>query len=135
MTELLPTYSLEELNGIGHALGRGSRVVVVTGPSTMTKPTEASILATAKEVEAREIKAYDDAAPTVPLMTSAPPAGAVTTTRTVPEIGVTEWTLKNGVRVIVTTFADGTTYVDKACGCLGYEGRAHDSLSCPTLPR
>ena len=34
-------------------------------------------------------------------MASAPPPGAVTATRTLPEIGVTEWTLKNGVRVVV----------------------------------
>lgn len=100
--ELLPTYTLEEMNGVGKALSRGgSHVVLVAGPATMTKPTEAEILATAKEVEARDIKPYDDAAPTAPLMAESPAPGPVKATRTVPEIGVTEWTLANGVRVIL----------------------------------
>jgi len=95
--------------------------VTVTGPATMTKPTEAAILATTKDVEARDIKPYNDAAPSVPLMASTPTPGAVVATRTIPEIGVTEWTLKNGVRVVVkptdfkndevrmTAFASGGT--------------------------
>jgi hypothetical protein len=37
---------------------------------------------------------------------------------------------RNGVRVLVTTFHDGTTHVDAACSCFGYDGRAHNSMSC-----
>jgi zinc protease len=99
--KLLPTYTLDELNRLGKSLGSGSRVVAITGPATMTKPTEAAILATTKDVEAREIKPYEDAPPTAPLMTTAPTPGPVVATRTIPEIGVTEWTLKNGVHVVV----------------------------------
>ncbi len=119
--ELLPTYTLEELNGIGKALAHGSRVVTVAGPSTMTKPTEAQILATTKDVEARDLKPYDDGAPTAPLLAETPKPGKVVSTRAVPELGVTEWTLANGVRVILkptdfkndeiemTSFAPGGT--------------------------
>jgi zinc protease len=101
VTELLPTYTLEELNGLGKELGRGSRVVTVTGPATMAKPAEAQILAATKTVEARDIKPYDDAAPTAPLMATTPTPGTVQSTRTIPEIGVTEWTLSNGARVVL----------------------------------
>jgi zinc protease len=100
-TELLPTFTLDELNGLGKSLAVGSHVISVTGPATMTKPTEDALLATMKDVESRDIKAYDDAAPTVPLMAEKPTPGPVVATRTIAEIGVTEWTLKNGVHVVV----------------------------------
>ncbi|MGO8997295.1 MAG: M16 family metallopeptidase [Polyangiaceae bacterium] len=101
VTKYLPTYTLDEMNGLGKALAVGSRVVTVSGPATMIKPTEEAILATMKEVEGRDIRAYDDAVPTVPLMADKPTPGPVVATRTIPELGVTEWTLKNGVRVVV----------------------------------
>jgi zinc protease len=119
--KLLPTITLEELDRLGNALATGSRVVAVTGPATMTKPTEAAILATTKEVEARDIKAYEDTPPTTTLMATLPTPGPVVATRTIPELGVTEWTLKNGVRVVakptdfkkddvrMTAFANGGT--------------------------
>jgi zinc protease len=98
--DLLPTLTLEELDGIGKSLALGSRVVTAAGPSTMTKPTDAAILATTKEVEGRDIQPYRDASPTAPLMADTPAPGSVVATRTIPEIGVTEWTLSNGVRVV-----------------------------------
>ena len=101
VTRFLPTYTLDELNGLGKSLAVGSHVLAVTGPATMTRPTEEALLATMKDVESRDIKPYDDAAPTVPLMADVPVAGPVVSTRTIPELGVTEWTLKNGVRVVV----------------------------------
>jgi zinc protease len=104
--EQLPTITLEELNQLGKSLAVGSHVVTVTGPATMNKPTEAALLAATKEVAGRDIKPYEDAPPSVPLMAQKPAPGPVVSTRAIPEIGVTEWTLKNGVRVIVkpTTF-------------------------------
>jgi zinc protease len=99
--QYLPSYTLDELNGIGKALAKGSRVVAIAGPNAMPKPTEAQILATTKEVEARTIAPYDDAPPSVPLMAQKPTPGKVTATKTIAEIGVTEWTLSNGVRVVV----------------------------------
>jgi zinc protease len=99
--ELLPTFTLEEINGIGAALSKGSRVVVVSGPATMAKPSEATLLATAKEVQARNVEPYDDAVPSGPILPNKPAPGAVLTTRTIPELGVTEWTLANGLRVVV----------------------------------
>src|SRR5688500_10791002 len=90
-TKLVPTITLDELNRLGKLLRAGSWVITVTGSATMTKPTEAAIVATAKEVEAKNIKAYEDAAPTAPLMATAPAPGAVATTRTIAELGITEW--------------------------------------------
>jgi zinc protease len=99
--EFLPTYTLAELNGIGAALSKGSRVLLISGPATMMKPSAATVLATTKEVESRDILPYDDATPTAPLMASKPLPGRVVQARTIAELGVTEWTLANGVRVVV----------------------------------
>jgi zinc protease len=99
--KLMPGIQIDELNQLGKSLGAGSRAVVVTGPATMVKPTEASLVATTKAVTARDIAAYADAAPTVPLMATKPTPGRITATHAIPEIGVTEWTLSNGVRVVV----------------------------------
>jgi zinc protease len=106
--KFLPTYTLAELNQIGKSLGGGSHVIRVTGPSTMVKPTAEAMLATNKAVAAREIKPYEDSAGNVALLDKPPTPGPVTKTTVISEIGVTEWTLKNGVKVVVkpTTFAN-----------------------------
>jgi len=103
---LLPTIKVEELNLLGKALGNGSRVVGVTLPASSPKPTEAALRGITKTVAAREIAAWNDGGPTVPLMAQMPTPGPVVATKALTEIGATEWTLKNGVRVVVkpTTF-------------------------------
>jgi len=52
-------------------------------------------------VAAREIKPYEDGAPKVPLMASPPAPGHVVATSAIAELGVTEWKLGNGIRVVV----------------------------------
>ncbi|MBI5536069.1 MAG: insulinase family protein [Deltaproteobacteria bacterium] len=104
----LPTFSLDEINQLSKTLGKGSRVIAVTGPSRMVKPTSDAMIAMSRDVASRDIKPYEDAAPSGPLMAQKPAPGPVVKTSTVSEINVTEWTLKNGVRVIVkpTTFSN-----------------------------
>lgn len=97
----LPTFTLTELNGVAKIWGAGSRVITVSGPPTMVEPAPAALLALSKDVAARDIQPYVDAGPTEPLMKEPPARGAVASTITIPEIGVTEWKLANGVRVIV----------------------------------
>ncbi len=81
--------------------GKGAVMLAVTGPAKMQKPTAESLLAAEKRVAAEKIEPYVDAGPSVPLMKDPPKPGKVAKTNTIPEIGVTEWTLDNGVRVIV----------------------------------
>jgi zinc protease len=99
--QLLPTITLDELNVLGRSLGAGSRVVMVTGPATMAKPSDADVVATMNAVAASDIKPYEDAGPSAPLMAAPPSPGQVASTRAIPELGVTEWTLSNGARVVV----------------------------------
>lgn len=104
--KFLPTYTLEEINKLGKTLGAGSKVITVTGPASMTKPTADQMLAIHKTVESKDIRPYDDGDSSAPLMATKPTPGAIVKSKEVSEIGVTELTLKNGVRVILkpTTF-------------------------------
>lgn len=106
VTQFLPTFTVEEMNRTGKALNAGSRVITVTGSPKMVKPTPESLLATTKTVEALDIKPYDDGKDLGPLMPKIPTAVAVAKTTTIPELGVTEWTLPNGLKVVAkpTTF-------------------------------
>ena len=99
--QFLPTFTLAELNDIAKLSGSGSRVISVTGPSKMRAPTAQAMLAIAKNVESKPIAAYEDAVANAPLMATPPEPGKVVEAKTIPEIGVTEWKLQNGVRVVV----------------------------------
>ena len=42
---------------------------------------------------------------------------------------------RNGVRVIVTRYRDGGTYVDASCSCFGSTSRTHSWENCPNRLR
>ncbi len=98
--KLMPTISLAELNQLGKTWAKGSRVILVTGPDKMVKPSASAMLGVEQKVAAQTIAPYVDQGPSVPLMKGAPEPGKIAKTSNVPEIGVTEWTFENGVRVI-----------------------------------
>ena len=99
--KFLPGYTVADLNRIGKELQTGSRVVTVSGPPKMLKPTAEAILATTRTVETSDIRPYDDGKDNGPLLPQVPAPVAVAKTTTIPELDVTEWTLPNGLRVIV----------------------------------
>lgn len=104
--KFLPTFTLSELNALSKTLGTPSRVITVAGPTTMPKPSAAGLLQLEKQVASQDIRPFVDDAPTAPLMAAAPEPGRVAESKAIAELGVTEWKLGNGVRVIVkpTTF-------------------------------
>ena len=97
----LPAIELAELNGLVRSLGAGSRVLVVTGPDKMKKPKPEQVLALHAQVDKKRLVAYVDVGSNLPLMKGPPTPGSVLKATAVSEIGITEWTLSNGVRVIV----------------------------------
>src|SRR6185312_8588126 len=54
------------------------------------------------------VVAYVDSVANAPLVAQAPAAGRVLSARSIPAVGATEWTLSNGVHVLLkpTTFKD-----------------------------
>lgn len=71
-------------------------------------PTEEQVAAAIAEVEAEDIEPYRDEMKTEPLIPALPAAGSVTAVNALPVWDATEYTLSNGVKVIVkpTTFKD-----------------------------
>ncbi|MCB0685870.1 MAG: insulinase family protein [Saprospiraceae bacterium] len=102
---LLPTISLEEVNRIADQwITDGSdRVIVITGPDkeNVPLPTREDIFALVDKVDEENIDPYVDEVSNVPLLSEMPTAGSIVSEHKIDEVGITEWTLSNGVKVIL----------------------------------
>jgi zinc protease len=99
---LLPGVRVAAVDSVARtALGPTNRAVLVVAPDTTRVPTEAQLAAVTDSVSHTAVAAYADTTSSAPLLERKPAPGRIVSTRTVPEIGVTEWTLSNGVRVVM----------------------------------
>jgi zinc protease len=101
----LPTVTLAEMNSLAKSFGGAdNRVILIAGPEAgkaAALPTRERVLAIIDEVARRAIEPWEDKAVTAKLIDPLPrPGKIVKETRREP-VGVTEWTLGNGARVIV----------------------------------
>ncbi|HXT70763.1 MAG TPA: insulinase family protein [Vicinamibacterales bacterium] len=106
---MLPGISLTEVNGLAREwMPEGNRVVLVSAPKKpgAEVPDEATMTAAIKAAASKPITAYADTTSARPLFSATPKTGAVTKSNVRADVGITEWTLSNGVRVILkpTTF-------------------------------
>ncbi len=102
--ELLPTIGLEELNRLAAQwISESNRVVLVSGPENAASPlpSEARLAALFEEVEERPVEPYVDRIAEAPLLAAPPAPGPVVAESAIPEVGITEWRLANGVRVVL----------------------------------
>jgi len=105
----LPEITLAEVNSVakGWLLNR-NRLVAISAPESdkPTLPTEIKLAGVISTTDAAPLTAYVDTASNKPLLARLPSAGAVANTSTADTLGITEWTLSNGVRVVLkpTTF-------------------------------
>jgi zinc protease len=102
--QLVPGIQLDEINRlVTKWTGDKNRVITVNAPEKagVPVPTSGQLLAVVNDVSKKTIAAYADAAATGSLLASAPRAGSITKTETTSELGVTRWTLSNGIRVIL----------------------------------
>lgn len=98
----LPTVTVEEMNGVARNwMSDDGRVILVQAPKAVTVPTRDALLGVFKAVEASNIPAYVDRAADGPLLASLPPPGRIEKETRIDELGVTEWRLSNGVRVVL----------------------------------
>jgi zinc protease len=105
----LPEITLPEVNNLAKEwLPDRNRLVVVSAPekNRAALPTEARLNAVIKTAGGTPLTAYIDAVSTQPLLAHPPSPGTVAATSTREALGITEWTLSNGVRVVLkpTTF-------------------------------
>ncbi len=102
--KFLPGISLAEVNAVAMELASPeNRVVAVSAPDkdTSTPPGERELKNVFREVEQMHIAAYEDKVPDVPLVEQAPQAGQVVAEKRIAELGITEWQLANGVKVVL----------------------------------
>jgi zinc protease len=105
----LPEITLADVNSLaGTWVPDRNRVVVVSAPKKpgSTVPDEAKLASIIKNAGGGALTAYVDAVSAKPLLEVPPKPGRVTKTAVKEASGVTEWTLSNGVRVVLdpTTF-------------------------------
>src|SRR5215471_15345940 len=101
----LPQITLAEINGIAKEwFTDKNRIVTVTTQEKTgaTLPTEAKLADVIKTAaENKDIKAYVDKVSSGRLLDPLPAAGSVVKTTTRDAIGITEWELSNGVKVVL----------------------------------
>jgi zinc protease len=101
---LVPGIRAEEVNALAKEwLTDRNRVLLVSGPDKpgTPAPDASALLALFDAARSKPITAYVDAVSDAPLLARPTPAGSVVSTREIPEVGVTEWRLSNGVRVLL----------------------------------
>ena len=106
----LPEITLAEINALAKTwVPDSNRVVVISAPDKpgLAIPTEATLTAAMTGATA-PLTAYVDSTSTQPFFDATPAPGAVTQTTTNDPIGITEWELSNGAKIVLkpTTFKD-----------------------------
>jgi zinc protease len=100
----LPGITLEEVNAVAEKLITSSnRVIVINAPEkeNIVIPSESELLAFAESVEQSDISPYEDKQLTTKLMETLPAGGTIVERKEVEDVGVTELTLSNGIKVIL----------------------------------
>jgi len=100
---MVPTITLAEVNALAAEwVPEGNRVVMVSAPKKdgVPVPTEAQLAAAIKAASSAPVTAYVDTVTSSSIMTTMPTPGRVTT-ETTRAWGITEWTLSNGIKVVL----------------------------------
>jgi len=100
---LLPGITLAEVNKLaGEWMTEKNRVLATTAPDKtgVAQPTAGELMLAFDAVKGANIAAYSESVPSQSLVEKDPVAGTIVSERQIKEIGVTEWKLSNGVRVL-----------------------------------
>ncbi|MBA3560459.1 MAG: insulinase family protein [Gemmatimonadaceae bacterium] len=102
--QILPGIALSDVNRLGREwITDRNRVIAVNAPDKADSkvPTSAELLAVFDSVRKTQIVAYADTVSAGPLIENIPKPGSISAQREIKDLGVTYWTLSNGVRVIL----------------------------------
>lgn len=105
----LPQITLADVNALAKEwVPDRNRLVVITAPerARASLPSETTLAGIIKAATGTALTAYVDTVSTQPLLTRQPTPGTIVKTTTREAIGITEWQLSNGARVVLkpTTF-------------------------------
>lgn len=103
--EMLPTITLQEISTLARQLIHGSnnKLVIYQGVDApdAAKPTGKDLLDIVAKAAATPVAAYAEKAMAHGLMPLLPQSGTVVSEKKTPSLGLTEWTLSNGVKVVL----------------------------------
>src|SRR5688572_5230940 len=105
----LPEITLAEVNAVAKGwMPDRNRLVAISAPQNdrATLPSEVKLAGVISTTDTAGLTAYVDTVSNKPLLANLPKAGTVAATSPTDGLGITEWTLSNGVRVVLkpTTF-------------------------------
>ena len=104
LKQISPAITVDMVNQyIKTLISEDNMVISLTGPDKegVSYPDKDQVLAAIKEVEAEEITPYVDNVSYEPLISDEPVAGKIVKSAAGKKFGTTEWTLSNGVKVIL----------------------------------
>ena len=100
----LPRITLAEVNALGRAwITDRNRVITLSAPDKpgTPVPTEQELLAAFQRADAATVAAYSENVSTAPLISEPPAGGTIVSESRDSVVGVTEWRLSNGIRVLL----------------------------------
>jgi zinc protease len=100
----VPAVTLSDVNSLAREWApEGNRVVLVSAPAKagVPVPTDAELAAVMKAAASKELTPYVDGATAGALVDPLPAPGRIVARNTRPAVGITEWTLSNGVKVVL----------------------------------
>jgi zinc protease len=100
----LPGISIEEVNALTDKWITDNNIVVtVSAPEKkeLEVPQEKELLAVTEKAEKKEIEPYDDKVSNLPLVEKKPSPAAIISKNNFPDLGITEWKLSNGVKIVL----------------------------------
>ena len=102
--QLMPTVTLQDVNRLAREwITDDNRVIIAQAPikDGVKVPTEAELLAVFDKAAKATVVAWTETLSDAPLLPSVPAPGRVVSTRAIPAVGLTEWRLSNGARVLI----------------------------------
>ncbi len=105
----IPTIRLEEVDAlISQWMNDQNRVILVNAPQKegVAIPTKEELQQIIESIKNTSVSAYKDKTSNEPLLAKVPSPGKIISEKTIADLGLTEWTLNNGIKVILkpTTF-------------------------------
>lgn len=100
--DYLSQITVEDINAVAQkAVTEENVVIVVMAPEGADVPDEAALLKAYQGALKGDIEPYEDKVSDAPLVAKEPTPGKVIDTKKVDELGVIEWTLANGAKVVI----------------------------------
>jgi zinc protease len=102
--QMMPGVTLTEINALGKSwITDKNRVIALMSPDSpeVSLPTEAEVFEIVRTVENEKITAYVDKVSDLPLIPVEPTPSEISKTAKNKELGTTQWTFGNGVKVVL----------------------------------